>query len=94
MICHNSALLICKKTEYTKQHKVKQKKKEGIPPTVTAMCCWEVDGNAVLLPVPVLLLLLLLLSLLSLSVEDDDTEPDLFCRLAARWNGFSCNMNI
>lgn len=82
MIQHNSALLICKKTEYTKQHKVKQKKKEGIPPAVTAVCCWEVDGNAVLLSVP--LLLLLLLSLLSLSVEDDDTEPDLFCRLAAR----------
>jgi len=27
MVYHNSALLICKKTEYTKQHKVKQKKK-------------------------------------------------------------------
>jgi hypothetical protein len=92
MIYHNSALLTCKKTEYTKQQKVKQKKKEGIPPPVTAVCCWEVDGNAALLPVPVLLLLLL--SLLSLSVEDDDTEPDLFCRLAACWNGFSCNMNI
>jgi hypothetical protein len=77
--------------KHTKQHKVKQKKKEGIPPPVSAVCCWEVDGNAALLPVPVLLLLL---SLLSPSVEDDDTDPDLFCRLAARWNGFSCNMNI
>jgi hypothetical protein len=89
MIYHNSALLIYKKTEYTKQHNIKQKKTEGIPPPVTAVCCWEVDGTAVLLPVPVLLLLLLLLSLLSLSVEDDDADPDLFCRLAARWNGFS-----
>lgn len=59
---------------------------------MTAVYCWEVDGNAVLLSVP--LLLLTPLSLLSLSVEDDDTEPDLFCRLAARWNGFSCNNNI
>jgi hypothetical protein len=94
MIYHNSALLIWgkEKNKKTKQHKVKHKKKEGIPSPGTAVCCWEVDGNVILLPVPVLLLLLL--SLLSLSVEDDDTEPDLFCCLAARWNGFSCNMNI